>query len=182
MAQLHLGSAWDARGRLRQEQLQQAASLSLRHGPFRGLCSLADLITLVCSAGPREKRWERQLQSTLSQSIHTGKHPRTCIQIVIQVMHDDGSLLSAALNAATAALLDACIPMHSMFCAATVAVGSDGSQLLDPDHSEELVRISCLPGTVYQYVIRNRRKDRSICFCRTGVLAESFSDHTYLTL
>jgi exosome complex component RRP46 len=63
---------------------------------------------------------------------------------VIQVIHDDGSLLSAALNAATAALLDACIPMHSMFCAATVAVGADGSHLLDPDHGEELVRICSL--------------------------------------
>lgn len=99
---------------------------------------------VYCIAGPREKRWEWQLQHTLAQLIHTGKHPRTCIQIVVQVIHDDGSLLSAALNAATAALLDACIPMHSMFCAATVAVASDGSQLLDPDRSEEMVRILSL--------------------------------------
>ena len=49
--------------------------------------------------------------------------------------------MSAALNVAAAALLDACIPMHSMFCAATVALASDGNHLLDPDHSEELVRI-----------------------------------------
>lgn len=104
----------------------------------RALCSYCCGLSRY-AVGPQEKRWERQLQSTLSQLVHTAKHPRTCIQIVIQVLHDDGSLLSAALNASTAALLDACIPMHSMFCAATVAIGADGEYLLDPDNGEEVV-------------------------------------------
>lgn len=42
-------------------------------------------------------------------------HPRTSIQVVLQVLQDDGALLSASLNATCAALLDAGIPMATMF-------------------------------------------------------------------
>jgi exosome complex component RRP46 len=100
------------------------------------------------AAGAREKRWEQLLQGTLAQLIHTAKHPRTCIQVIIQVIHDDGSLLAAAFNASVAALLDASIPMHSLFTAAALAITAEGKELLDPDCCEEEVwhSLPTLPG------------------------------------
>lgn len=92
-------------------------------------------------AGPKEKHWEQLMQKTLLQNIQTSKYPRTCIQVVVQVIHDDGSILAAALNSAAAALLDASISMSCMFAAATVVLTTDKQLLIDPQLQEEQVRI-----------------------------------------
>ncbi len=42
-------------------------------------------------------------------------HPRTLVQVILQVENDNGALLACALNAACAALMDAGIPMKHIF-------------------------------------------------------------------
>ena len=96
-------------------------------------------------AGPREKSMETQLTKTLTSLVQTALHPRMLVQVVVQVVHEDGSLLAAALNASIAALLDASIPLHSLLCVASVARLPDGATLTDPTSKEELVR------SPYQY-------------------------------
>lgn len=55
----------------------------------------------------------------------------------LQVVSTDGSLLAAAVNAATAALIDAGIPQHRLVAASSVAVTNSGELLVDPDATEE---------------------------------------------
>lgn len=79
------------------------------------------------------------MQNALQQSIQVSKYPRACIQVIVQVIHDDGSILAAALNSAAAALLDASISIYATFAAATVALTRDECLLLDPKLQEEQV-------------------------------------------
>lgn len=79
------------------------------------------------------------MQNALAQIIQANKYPRMCIQVIVQVVHDDGSLLTAALNSAAAALLDASIAMNGMFAAATVALTKEGQLVIDPQQQEQQV-------------------------------------------
>ena len=61
------------------------------------------------------------------------------IDVMIEVLQSDGSLLSACLNAASAALVDAGIPMRDFVCACSVGYTSSPSSclLIDPNGEEE---------------------------------------------
>eukprot|EP00996_Jenningsia_fusiforme_P002086 NODE_2930_length_1087_cov_8.097303_g2687_i0.p1 GENE.NODE_2930_length_1087_cov_8.097303_g2687_i0~~NODE_2930_length_1087_cov_8.097303_g2687_i0.p1 ORF type:complete len:239 (+),score=45.27 NODE_2930_length_1087_cov_8.097303_g2687_i0:212-928(+) len=77
------------------------------------------------------------LRETLQSVMLLSLHPNTQFSLTVQVLHDDGSLLSAALNGCMAALLDAGVPCTGTLGSATVAVRCDGSLILDPDAGEE---------------------------------------------
>ncbi|XP_072346281.1 exosome complex component RRP46-like isoform X2 [Scyliorhinus torazame] len=79
-----------------------------------------------------EKSKEQMIRNTCEATILTALHPRSSITIVLQVIHDSGSLLSCCLNAACMALMDAGLPMRSVFCGVTCVIDSNGEILLDP--------------------------------------------------
>ncbi|GAO47148.1 ribosomal protein S5 domain 2-like protein [Saitoella complicata NRRL Y-17804] len=118
------------------------------HGPTKLLCSVngpmevrlrdeqVDKATIevivrpaVGAPGTHEKSLERKLLSAISPIIRAQLHPRTHIQITIQIISappsPDGSVhvLAAGINAACMALMDAGIPMSSTISA--VAIGVD---------------------------------------------------------
>ena len=66
------------------------------------------------------------------------KIPRSIVSIVVQVLGDDGSLLSCAANAVCMALMDAGVAMKALAMSVTCAQLDDGSCLLDPTQAEEL--------------------------------------------
>ncbi|CAG8751294.1 7857_t:CDS:2, partial [Funneliformis mosseae] len=72
---------------------------------------------LVGTTGTKDRTHEYILRSTFENVIQAGLHPRTQIQIVSQVMMDDGSIVAAAINATTIALIDAGIPMKDLVAA-----------------------------------------------------------------
>jgi len=84
---------------------------------------------------------EREHESVLRQlaegSIVLELHPRTVVQIVIQVECDEGAVLAAAMNAACCALIDAGVPLRHTWAAASCAVGAGGELLLDPTEDDE---------------------------------------------
>ncbi len=85
------------------------------------------------SLSPRGiRRGQGALQSAPSQLSHSPSHPPPP-----QVLQDDGALLSCALNAACAALVDAGVPMDAMLAAVTCALLPGGAVLLDPSGKEE---------------------------------------------
>ena len=73
--------------------------------------------------GHRERDYEHVIRRTLEGVIQLGLHPRTSITVVLQVDQEEGALLSCAINAACAALVDAGVPMTTMFggCPTVVA-------------------------------------------------------------
>ncbi|CAO3627871.1 unnamed protein product [Mucor hiemalis] len=84
----------------------------------------------------KEKLMESVLRTTFEPVILGGMMPRTLVQIVVQVIKDEGSVLSAAVNAITIALLDAGIPMKHMAAAITVMVDQHNELVLDPVTAE----------------------------------------------
>ncbi|XP_038642152.1 exosome complex component RRP46 [Scyliorhinus canicula] len=82
--------------------------------------------------GVAEKSKEQMIRNTCEATILTALHPRSSITIVLQVIHDSGSLLSCCLNAACMALMDAGLPMRSVFCGITCVIDSNREILLDP--------------------------------------------------
>ena len=85
--------------------------------------------------GTRERVLESRVLAALSPLIVAGHHPRTLVQINIQIVeavdHTDATaLLPACLNAATLALVDAGIPLTSVLVATTVADGVGSKHVL----------------------------------------------------
>jgi exosome complex component RRP46 len=89
------------------------------------------------TGGATEKSHEYAIRETIRGTIATAQHPRTVIQVVLQVVSDDGSLVACALNATCAALIDAGVPMHDRVVAISVAVLEDGTIRLDPSAEED---------------------------------------------
>lgn len=80
----------------------------------------------------KEKLMESMLRTAFEPVILGGMMPRTLVQIVVQVVKDDGCVLAAAINAITIALLDAGIPMKHMAASITVMIDQDNELVLDP--------------------------------------------------
>eukprot|EP00128_Syssomonas_multiformis_P010069 Colp12_sorted_trinity150504_noHs@18515 len=88
-------------------------------------------------AGVNEKPYEQYIRKVFENVILTTLHPRTSIQIIVQVLHDDGALLACAINATCLALMDAGIAMKGLACATSAILTSDTRLLLDPTAIEE---------------------------------------------
>ncbi|KAJ2848651.1 exosome non-catalytic core subunit rrp46 [Coemansia brasiliensis] len=84
----------------------------------------------------KDKWNESAIRSTFEREIIGQMHPRTLVQINIQVRQNDGSVDAAAINATTLALVDAGIPLRSMVAAATCAVCANGNIVIDPTQEE----------------------------------------------
>jgi exosome complex component RRP46 len=76
------------------------------------------------------------VRSTVEAMILRALHPRTMISVIVQVLSSDGSLLAAAINAASLALVDAGIQCSDMLAAVTLAEDADGRVLVDPTRDE----------------------------------------------
>eukprot|EP01147_Barroeca_monosierra_P009870 gene9870-2061_t len=68
-----------------------------------------------------------------SAMIH--EFPRSCIRVVIQEIQNDGSVLACAVNATCLALMDAGVPLTSLFTAASCAIVDDNI-MIDPSMRE----------------------------------------------
>jgi len=92
--------------------------------------------------GCTERELERFIGEVASYCVLLKKFPRTIIEIVVQVIKSDGSVLATALNATIIALMDAGIPMSSLAIATTCLIhnpsSSDNTILLDPTAQEEV--------------------------------------------
>ena len=88
--------------------------------------------------GPRYRSMEKKLRELAQSCVLTSLHPRTLIQMTIQVLHEDGSIFAAAVNAMMLALMDAGIPMKTYAFAVSLAVVND-ELILDPTSEEEKV-------------------------------------------
>ncbi|PRW61249.1 exosome complex exonuclease RRP46-like protein [Chlorella sorokiniana] len=89
-------------------------------------------------AGALERQYEALIRRACEAVIVAALHPRALIQVVLQVVSDDGGVLACALNAACAALLDAAVPLRTLCAAVSAAHTEDeGGLLLDPTAAEE---------------------------------------------
>ncbi|XP_011081797.1 exosome complex exonuclease RRP46 homolog [Sesamum indicum] len=87
--------------------------------------------------GKSEKEFEMILKRTLQNICLLTVHPNTTTSIIVQVVHDDGSLLPCAIHAACAALVDAGIPLKYLAVAICCCLTESGQIILDPSKLEE---------------------------------------------
>ena len=85
----------------------------------------------------KERELEHMFARSLSACILTSKYPRTVIEVVLQVLKADGSVVGVAFNAAVMALLDAGIAMNYVPIATTSLVSNLAVVTLDPTSEEE---------------------------------------------
>uniref|UniRef100_A0A3B3XSG9 Exosome complex component RRP46 n=2 Tax=Poecilia TaxID=8080 RepID=A0A3B3XSG9_9TELE len=87
--------------------------------------------------GVRERSQEQCVRETCEASLLLSLHPRSSLTLILQVLHDDGALLSCCLNAACMALMDAGLSMSCLFCGVTCAISADGEIITDPTAAQE---------------------------------------------
>ncbi|KAG9348374.1 hypothetical protein JZ751_002109 [Albula glossodonta] len=104
--------------------------------------------------GVRERAREQCVRETCEAALLSSLHPRSSLSLVLQVVHDDGSvsftiahggcsslsspqLLACCLNAACMALMDAGLPMGCLFCGVTCAIDQEGQIITDPSAQQE---------------------------------------------
>ncbi|KAJ7303953.1 hypothetical protein JRQ81_011468 [Phrynocephalus forsythii] len=87
--------------------------------------------------GVYERSREQMIKKTCEAVILGTLHPRSSITVVLQVVTDAGSLLASCLNATCVALMDAGLPLGSLFCGMTCAVDVHGNITLDPTAKQE---------------------------------------------
>ncbi|KDP22671.1 hypothetical protein JCGZ_02513 [Jatropha curcas] len=87
--------------------------------------------------GKLEKEYEMILKRTLQGICILTINPNTTTSVIIQVVHDDGALLTCAINAACAALVDAGIPLRHLAVAICCCLAEGGYVILDPTKLEE---------------------------------------------
>jgi exosome complex component RRP46 len=105
-------------------------------------------ILVVNYALPTGQTFHRETESivrrTLEPLIVRSQNPMCAIEVSVQVVNDDGGLLSASINAAVSALVDAGVPMRGQAAAVTCAIVADGSIMLDPTRAEEAAAEACI--------------------------------------
>lgn len=83
------------------------------------------------------------LRAAFQSHLHTYLYPHSTIHIHVSVLSSDGSLLAAAINACTLALVDAGIPMPGLLCGCTSAMSGSASTPRDPnDELDPLLDVS----------------------------------------
>ena len=89
--------------------------------------------------GATEREIERFICDAVCACVALEEYPRTVIEIVVQIIKADGSVVGTALNAAVLALMDAGVLMNSLPIATTFVVESSCLQnlRLDPSAEEE---------------------------------------------
>lgn len=85
---------------------------------------------------------ESVIRGVCESVILTSLHPHTAFTVVIQELHNEGSMLACCVNAVCSALLDACAPMSCLFAAVACSVDKNGQMTVDPDRKSELSSIS----------------------------------------
>lgn len=94
------------------------------------------LAPMLIVNGRQSSRIASHLRSAFQTHLHTYLYPHSTISIHVSVLSADGSLLAAAINACTLALVDAGIPMPGLLCGCTAGMSGAASTPRDPRHDE----------------------------------------------
>lgn len=85
-----------------------------------------------------EKNFSAIMKQALESTVCRHEFPNFQVDIYALVLHNDGSCLSAAINAAGLALSHAGVPMYDLITSVTLSIQND-LILLDPTTEEEII-------------------------------------------
>lgn len=119
------------------------------------------VVPIVGQSGVKDRAKEALINRVTSSAVLGSMHPRNGLHVGVQVLEDDGSLLSCIVNCTCLALMDSGFPMKSLFAAITCAVvvspeNAGVTFILDPDQTK-LRKKS--PSAVITMVFDSRNSD-----------------------
>lgn len=122
----------------RRDEIPDAAAIEVNVRPSSGV------------GGPRERWLESVVAATLRRVVLVHLHPRTLVQVTLQVTKDisgeggvrmrrglkDLAIIPGLVNAAFAALVDSGIPLEQTLVAGLAVVGADGEVRAEPTEKQ----------------------------------------------
>lgn len=119
----------------RRDELPEEAAIEVNIRPIAGI------------GGPRERWLESVVTSLLKTTLLVHMHPRTLMQVTLQVTKEptqgglkraiaDLAIIPALVNAAFLSVVDAGLPLRRSVVAALAVVGADGKVRVDPTEKE----------------------------------------------
>lgn len=98
------------------------------------------------------------MRRALQQVVLVEKHPRLGLLVVLQVVSDDGGVEACAMNAASAAIMDAAVPCRGVLCSAAscsmaASSSSDGAFAVVADPTADELK-TCENQTVASFCFR----------------------------
>ncbi|KAF4752208.1 Exosome complex component RRP41 [Perkinsus olseni] len=140
---------------------------------------------------------ERQLwlQRIIQDAVLTEMFPKSCIDVHLTILQEDGSALAACANAAAAALVDAGIPIRDLFAAScrresgvvgegnpgglgTVGLVNNQNPIVDLNHAEA----EGCGGAVVTVAVYQRRKELNYLCLEGKINIESFQSAAALAI
>jgi exosome complex component RRP41 len=100
------------------------------------------------------------IQKIFEKAILMDQFPRSQIEIFVEVIQQDGSALSAAINAVSLALVNAGIPLRDIVSSSTLGLMDQKTVLVDLNHSEA----ENGAGSA-QVCLATYSRTNGICFC-----------------
>lgn len=101
------------------------------------------------------KQHQQRLQHIAETIILQENFPRSSLSIIIQELHDDGSIFACAVNGMCAALLNAGIPLRQCVAATALTVLPSGTLIMDPTLSEEKSESDNVSATTLTFAFTN---------------------------
>jgi len=117
---------------------------------------------------PFESEKASLIRQSLESIILVTQHPRTLISIIIQVVHDDGSLVAASITGAWIALVDAGIQCKANLC--SVSICALGVIKNKPAQKEEETGARYVE---WRYLIDPTKEEENNSHCTTSFAFDS---------
>lgn len=87
-------------------------------------------------SGCKEKHMAHFFKEILENIILLGHHPRSLITVVVQVLEDNGQILSASFNAIMISLINAAIPMKYVAFSTFCCITEENEMIINPKLNE----------------------------------------------
>ncbi|KAF4700701.1 Exosome complex component RRP41, partial [Perkinsus olseni] len=145
-------------------------------------------------ASLRGKRW-KYIHEVIVALVASTMFPKSCIDVHLTILQEDGSALAACANAAAAALVDAGIPIRDLFAAScrresgvvgegnpgglgTVGLVNNQNPIVDLNHAEA----EGCGGAVVTVAVYQRRKELNYLCLEGKINIESFQSAAALAI
>jgi ribonuclease PH len=99
----------------------------------------------------KEVDLSERMTKILSKAVPLRNYPKTAVRVHLQILQDDGGVLTACSVAASIALLDAGFELYDMLIACSVALTNDGRQVCWMDPTDQEIQERC--ATLYTLVL-----------------------------
>ena len=124
--------------------------------------------------GISEKYFEQFVKKAFETAIFCENHPRALFSIIVQIMEEQGSVLSCAINAVNLALQDAAVSMKFMLISVTIGLEHDEENNQLNIHVNPSTEIEKLCSSITTFVFDNIDLNLICCYEQGNITPEQY--------